>query len=161
MYSSYHFSASSTQIYLSISLSLSGYSLLSVYRPTFVCILNDTSNANDDLAPAQVSALQNKNERKEKRSDVLIICFLFSFQLFSYCIHEIPLAWTPLLCPTSFYTHTLHTFKLIWYDMICSLRLSCRVHNSHRTTRCSDCADVLIRFRPSLKWYDLVGWMDV
>lgn len=149
MYSSYHFSASSTQIYLSISLSLSGYSLLSVYRPTFVCILNDTSNANDDLAPAQVSALQNKNERKEKRSDVLIICFLFSFQLFSYCIHKIPLAWTPLLCSIFFFLSCIERFMVIWYD-ICVVSCASLVHNSHHTELDGDSANVLIRFRPLL-----------
>lgn len=80
--------------------------LCSVFRPAFVCFyIKWYFKCERWFGLAQVSGLQKKrNEtkrrRREKRSDMLIIIFfffLFLFQLFSYCIHKIPLAWTPLL----------------------------------------------------------------
>lgn len=124
--------------FLSPSLSLTHSLTHSVYP--LLCLWNDISNVSYDLA-GQVSVC--------KKNDVLMICFLFSFQLFSYCIHKIPLAWTPLLRPTTFHIYsTEYTHTCNMNDMICLPRVRCPC-TIHTTQRGGDCADVLIRFRPS------------
>lgn len=105
----------------------------------------------------QVNACKKKRKNEKKRSDVLIICFLFSFQLFSHCIQRIPcsLAWTPLLLrPTISSTRVSVRACVrvcgIWYGSP-RVRRSFIIHTTARALD-GDCANVLIRFRDLLSF---------